>query len=81
MSIRRAVILLLFFLIGVVAVFRTLLLIQSVIQQHGGCQGENGTEEEKGICGFPRNRLRLIAAAVPFLITSLVLFLHTLQKE
>lgn len=83
MSKRRGFILLLFFAIGVYAVSRTLLLIRSVKEEGNG--GTNGFfSRGKALWKTwrrPMDRAGLLVMVVPFLITALLLFLHTLESE
>lgn len=80
MSKRRGVILLLFFAIGVVAVSRTLLLIRDVLEEGEAASLPKG-ENVRKTWGRILKRPALLVMMVPFLVTALLLFLHTLQGE
>lgn len=80
MSKRRGFILLLFLSIGVYAVSRTLLLIRSVLEEEKGNHIPRGEGVRKRWNRLLR-RPELLVMTVPFLITALLLFLHTLQSE
>lgn len=89
MSKRRAWILLLFFLIGVIAISRTLLLRQSVKKQRQGeyVRYQSGEERlpvlsaEATSLGRLLDRLLVLTVTLPFLITALLLFVYSLEGE
>lgn len=89
MSKRRVWIILLFFLIGVVAISRTLMLRQSVQDgRQGEYAGYQKAEERRSIqsreapsWGRLLDRLLVLTVTLPFLITALLLFAYSLQGE
>ena len=89
MSKRRMWIILLFFLIGAIAISRTLLLMQSVNNgRQGEYAGRQSGEERLSIpgreapsCGRLLDRLLVLTVTLPFLITALLLFMYSLQGE
>ncbi len=89
MSKRRMGILILFFLIGAMAISRTLSLRQSVQDGRQGEYAEYQKLEERlpvpgreaSSWGRLLDRLLVLTVTLPFLITALLLFVYSLQGE
>lgn len=93
MSKRRTLIILLFFVIGVFAISRTLLLRQGVKDAQSGQSSaysrksmgqrlyDPGREAFRKTWGRLLDRLLVVTVTLPFIITALLLFVYSLQVE